>query len=207
MVFRVKVTPQAKQDANIILAWLLSQEAGEAGLRWFRRLKEAIASLSQLPGRCPLAPENASVPFEMWQLLYGRKPHVYRILFTSHPPRTPPAPRQALTAAFKTGQLSARPRAARHFPGRAARRRQPHGTGCTWLSSPISCPSDRASALAVSRLRQPIIGKTHFFVSPWCSPVTVVAFCATSCGAATVLFVPRMCFLRRAISARSLLAF
>ena len=28
-----------------------------------------------------LAPENVSVPFEMRQLLYGRKPHVYRILF------------------------------------------------------------------------------------------------------------------------------
>lgn len=29
-----------------------------------------------------LAPENASVPFEMRQLLYGRKPHLYRIIFT-----------------------------------------------------------------------------------------------------------------------------
>jgi len=35
-----------------------------------------------MPKRCPLAPENASVPFEMRQLLYGRKPHFYRILFT-----------------------------------------------------------------------------------------------------------------------------
>ncbi|HZT35044.1 MAG TPA: type II toxin-antitoxin system RelE/ParE family toxin, partial [Nitrososphaera sp.] len=52
------------------------------GLRWFLRLREAIDSLAEMPKRCPLAPENASVPFEMRQLLYGRKPHLYRILFT-----------------------------------------------------------------------------------------------------------------------------
>jgi plasmid stabilization system protein ParE len=82
MAFRVEITPRAEQDANAILEWLLSQHAGETGLRWFGRLKEAIASLAELPGRCRLAPENASVPFELRQLLYGHKPHLYRILFT-----------------------------------------------------------------------------------------------------------------------------
>ena len=82
MAFRVEVTPEAKQDANAILEWLHLQQAGEAGLRWFRRLNEAIESLSTLPKRCALAPENASVPFEMRQLLYGKRPHIYRILFT-----------------------------------------------------------------------------------------------------------------------------
>ena len=82
MAFRVEVTPKAKRDANAIVEWLLSQHAGEAGLRWFRRLEEAVASLSEFPGRCRLAPENVSVPFEMRQLLYGHKPHVYRILFS-----------------------------------------------------------------------------------------------------------------------------
>lgn len=82
MAFRVDVTAQAKRDAKAILKWLESQQAGEPGLPWFRKLNEAIASLSNLPERCKLAPENASVPFEMRQLLYGHKPHVYRILFT-----------------------------------------------------------------------------------------------------------------------------
>jgi plasmid stabilization system protein ParE len=81
MAFRVEVTSKAKQDANAILKWLISKHAGDAGLRWFVRL-QAIASLADLPGRCRLAPENASVPFEMRQLLYGHKPHIYRILFT-----------------------------------------------------------------------------------------------------------------------------
>lgn len=46
------------------------------------RVDEAIASLATFPKRCPLAPETVSFPFEVRQLLYGRKPHVYRILFT-----------------------------------------------------------------------------------------------------------------------------
>ena len=45
-------------------------------------LEEAMASLGILPARCPLALENDRFPFEVRQLLYGRKPHVYRILFT-----------------------------------------------------------------------------------------------------------------------------
>jgi predicted transcriptional regulator len=42
-----------------------------------------IASLAVSPARCPLAPENAHFPYEVRHLLYGRRPHVYRILFTA----------------------------------------------------------------------------------------------------------------------------
>lgn len=82
MAFRVRQTAQADYDLDIILEWLLARQAGEAGLRWFRKLKEAVTSLSELPERCPLAPENADFPFEVRRLLYGRKPHQYRVLFT-----------------------------------------------------------------------------------------------------------------------------
>jgi plasmid stabilization system protein ParE len=82
MVFRIRLTPQAKKDASAILQWLLSQHAGESGLRWFWKMENAIESLCGLPGRCKPAPENRSVPFEMRQLLYRHKPHLYRILFT-----------------------------------------------------------------------------------------------------------------------------
>jgi plasmid stabilization system protein ParE len=82
MAFRVEQTARAKRDLDAILEWLVAHDAGEAGVRWFRRLKEAVASLSELPHRCPLAPENAEFPFEVRQLLYGHKPDQYRILFT-----------------------------------------------------------------------------------------------------------------------------
>lgn len=82
MAFRVETSAAAEGDAEDILAWLLAQDAGDTGLRWFLSLENAIASLASFPERCPLAPENASFPFEVRHLLYGRKPHVYRILFT-----------------------------------------------------------------------------------------------------------------------------
>jgi plasmid stabilization system protein ParE len=83
MAFRVEQTATAKLDLDVILEWLLAREAGETGLRWFQELREAVASLAEFPHRCNLAPEDADFPFEVRQLLYGRKPHVYRILFTT----------------------------------------------------------------------------------------------------------------------------
>ena len=82
MDFRVKLTDQAKSDVSAIHAWLLAQEAGDAGARWFSSLRQAISSLSVLPARCPLAPESRESPLEVRQLLYGRRPHIYRILFS-----------------------------------------------------------------------------------------------------------------------------
>ncbi|HLX85134.1 MAG TPA: type II toxin-antitoxin system RelE/ParE family toxin [Terriglobales bacterium] len=48
----------------------------------FEGLKRAIASLAEMPERCPLARENKEFSFEVRNLLYGRKPHVYRVVFT-----------------------------------------------------------------------------------------------------------------------------
>jgi plasmid stabilization system protein ParE len=82
MTFRVEITSEAETDADHIVEWLLSQHAGDARIRWLQEMEQAISSLSEFPKRCSLAPESRVVPFEVRQLLYGRKPHVYRILFT-----------------------------------------------------------------------------------------------------------------------------
>jgi len=82
MTFRVEVTAEAERDAEAILEWLFSQHAGDAGIRWFRALEDAIASLAEFPERCPVAPESAVFPFHVRQLLYGRRRNIYRILFT-----------------------------------------------------------------------------------------------------------------------------
>lgn len=82
MKFRVDIASEAARDADSILEWLLSQRAGETGIKWFRAMEEAISSLAEFPKRCPLAPENKMFSFEVRQLLYGHQPHVYRILFT-----------------------------------------------------------------------------------------------------------------------------
>ena len=81
MDFRVELSDQAQRDIAAIYDWLRSEQAGDAGERWFVALRAAIASLTSLPSRCPLAPENRDSPVEVRHLLYGERPHVYRILF------------------------------------------------------------------------------------------------------------------------------
>jgi plasmid stabilization system protein ParE len=81
MGFRVELSEQAQRDVSAIYLWLCSEQAGDAGERWFRALRTAIRSLADLPARCPLAAENRDASVEVRQLLYGRRPHTYRILF------------------------------------------------------------------------------------------------------------------------------
>jgi hypothetical protein len=83
MAFRVETSEAFEHEVEALLEWLTSsRNAGETDVRWFLALREAVESLSMFPARCPVAPENASFPFEVRHLLYGRKPHLYRILFT-----------------------------------------------------------------------------------------------------------------------------
>ncbi len=46
MAFRVEYTLRAEADLIEILDWLIAEHAGEAGLRWFEKLEEAIVSLA-----------------------------------------------------------------------------------------------------------------------------------------------------------------
>ena len=82
MAFRVSTTEEAERDLEAILAWLRTQGAADAGDRWLDDLEVRIASLERMPRRCPLAPESETHRRDIRQLLYGTKPHIYRILFT-----------------------------------------------------------------------------------------------------------------------------
>src|SRR5437667_12835621 len=62
MTFRVEVTAQAEHDSDLILDWLLSHHAGNAGVRWIDALHDAIKSLGEFPKRCALAPESKIFP-------------------------------------------------------------------------------------------------------------------------------------------------
>src|SRR6202041_762571 len=80
--FRVDITLKVYQDLSGILRRVLAEHAGEQGLRWYAALNRAINTLSEAPNRCPIAPESATSRREIRHLLYGNKPHVYRVLFT-----------------------------------------------------------------------------------------------------------------------------
>ncbi len=47
-----------------------------------RRFVLHLKSLDHAPQRCPVARESSRVSFEVRELLFGRKPSVFRILFT-----------------------------------------------------------------------------------------------------------------------------
>ena len=81
MTFRVEVTDQAEAEAEEAYLWIL-ERAPEAAVRWWNGLDAAILSLEEMPARCPLAPENDEFEEEIRELLYGKRQHRYRILFT-----------------------------------------------------------------------------------------------------------------------------
>ena len=76
MTYLVNLTARAERD----LEYLYDQINGarsDVALKWYQNLKEAILSLEEHPNRCPATSENANLR----HLLYGDKPHVYRVIY------------------------------------------------------------------------------------------------------------------------------
>lgn len=80
MRFDVVVTRRAEQELNEAADWI-ARDAPDTAERWFNGFVEKIVSLGEHPERCGLARENERFPFELRQLLYGRRSN-YRALFT-----------------------------------------------------------------------------------------------------------------------------
>ncbi len=76
MAYRVNITARAERDL-VRLVEAINAEHSNAALKWYRGLKEAILSLEERPNRCPETPENA----RLRHLLYGHKPHIYRVIY------------------------------------------------------------------------------------------------------------------------------
>ena len=76
MAYLVNLTGRAMRDlTNLYRA--VHAEHSDAALKWYRGLKAAILSLEAQPNRCPLAPESD----KLRHLLYGNKPHIYRVIY------------------------------------------------------------------------------------------------------------------------------
>jgi plasmid stabilization system protein ParE len=76
MAYLVRTTARAERDLAELFETINATDS-QAALRWFLNLERSILNLENLPHRCPVTPENPSLR----QLLYGKKPHVYRIIF------------------------------------------------------------------------------------------------------------------------------
>jgi plasmid stabilization system protein ParE len=80
MKYRVITLPAAEADIQIAAAWMDEHLPGGAA-KWVESIRLAIASLSDMPGRCPIASEYRGSDVVVRQLVHGRRRHRYRILF------------------------------------------------------------------------------------------------------------------------------
>ena len=76
MAYLVNLTARAERDL-VLLFETINAEHSDAALKWYIGLKEAILSLEEQPNRCPETPENG----KLRHLLYGHKPHIYRVIY------------------------------------------------------------------------------------------------------------------------------
>lgn len=81
MTYRVVVTGNAKENLREYYLHAAEKAPLQAAL-WLNRFEEALASLAANPERCAVAPEDAFVDPQIRQLLFGKRPSVFRALFT-----------------------------------------------------------------------------------------------------------------------------
>jgi len=76
MAYLVNIPSRAQRDLTCLYARINAQYS-DAALNWYRGLKKAILSLEERSNRCTVARKRD----KLRHLLYGHKPHVYRVIF------------------------------------------------------------------------------------------------------------------------------
>ena len=81
MTYRVRLQPAALDDLEQAYQYA-AKSAPATAASWLNRFFEALQTLENNPQRCPYAPENVKCQRELRQYLYGRRPNVFRAVFT-----------------------------------------------------------------------------------------------------------------------------
>lgn len=81
MAFRVEILPQAFDDLDTIAAYLTRRSSFATAERWFNSMLAAIASLSEMPERCPVVEKSAELDMDVRLLLHGRKNRAYKVYY------------------------------------------------------------------------------------------------------------------------------
>lgn len=76
MAYLVNITSRAERDLAHLYGKINAEYSDEAP-KWYRGLKEAILTLEERPGRCPVTRKSD----KLRHLLYGNKPHIYRVIY------------------------------------------------------------------------------------------------------------------------------
>src|SRR5262245_26419473 len=80
MTYEVRLQPLAERDLEDAYLWAASH-APQTASQWLGRFREALASLGTNPERCGAAVEALKLKRPLRQLVFGRKPSVYRAVF------------------------------------------------------------------------------------------------------------------------------
>jgi plasmid stabilization system protein ParE len=82
VTYRVVFTVSARADAVHQFRYL-AERSPTAAARWYTGLEKAIAKLSTMPERHPVADdETEQLGITLRQMLYGRRSGIFRILFS-----------------------------------------------------------------------------------------------------------------------------
>lgn len=76
MAYQVSITVRAERDLAQLYQDINAADSATAR-NWYVGLKRSILSLEELPEPCAVTPEN----HKFRHLLYGNKPHVYRVIY------------------------------------------------------------------------------------------------------------------------------
>ena len=80
MRYLVELTDRAARDLAILYVEKNAFDS-PAAHRWFNGLERAVYTLENNPDRCPIAPESKHTRKLLRNLLYGKKPHIYRVIY------------------------------------------------------------------------------------------------------------------------------
>jgi plasmid stabilization system protein ParE len=81
MAFHVEIQPQAFDDLDSIAKFIKTSSSFATAEKWFNGIMGEIASLEEMPERCPIAPESDDLPRQVRVLLHGRRNRTYKVYF------------------------------------------------------------------------------------------------------------------------------
>ena len=80
MTYRVILQRLAMQDLDDAFVWA-ARKAPATAARWLDRFQAALQRLDTNPQRCLRAREHRKVDVELREILFGKTPNVYRVIF------------------------------------------------------------------------------------------------------------------------------
>jgi plasmid stabilization system protein ParE len=82
MAFRVEIAPRVFNDLDEIADYIKRNGSFRQAEEWFNGIVEAIRTLGDMPGRCPVADESEDLGQEVPVLLHGRRNRKYKVYFS-----------------------------------------------------------------------------------------------------------------------------